>query len=504
MPETSLRRNVVFNYAGQLYTTLIGIVILPLYLRYMGAETFGLVGFFTLVQSWIQILDMGMSPTLSREIARLKNYPQEHGRLVTVVNSLETLFVVLALIIGASLYLSRGLVASDWLNFTTLSVSTVSSAVGIISIIAAMRWFSSINRSGINAYEAQVWMNIVEIIINTLRFPVALGVVIWAKGDVEVFFYYQFAVVVLEVLLVRAKLRSLLPLHPAGARRFSFRELRRIAPFALSIGFTGGIWVLYTQLDKLLLSKVLPLEKYGYFTLVAMIASGVMLLSGPVSKAILPRMTALLEDGQETAMLRLYRRSTRIVVSLTAPVTLLIAVFPHTVIYVWTGDTKAADWTAQVLPLFVIGSGLMGIIAFQYYLQYAHGYLRYHVIYNTAMVIATVPLITWAAFRYGPIGVGWVWLSFRLFALFFWLPFIHRKFARGIHVSWLGRDVLPGVLVAGAVVGIVNYLHLLTENGPRTEELAILATTGLVAVGASLAVSMRSLLWNKLVHLLPH
>ena len=68
----SIKKNVVANYASQIYVTLAGIAMLPLYLRYMGAETYGLLGFFTMLQAWFNLLDLGLTPTISREAARLK------------------------------------------------------------------------------------------------------------------------------------------------------------------------------------------------------------------------------------------------------------------------------------------------------------------------------------------------------------------------------------------------------------------------------------------------
>ncbi|MFP3441368.1 hypothetical protein R0K18_26935, partial [Pantoea sp. SIMBA_133] len=89
------------------------------------------------------------------------------------------------------------------------------------------------------------------------------------------------------------------------APRFCWPELQRIAPFAISIAYTAAIWVLLTQLDKLVLSKTLTLSEYGYFTLVATICSGVMMFSGPISKAILPRMTALSSEGNHEQLILL-------------------------------------------------------------------------------------------------------------------------------------------------------------------------------------------------------
>ena len=68
----SLRRNILANYVSQLYVTAAGIVMVPLYIQYMGADAFGLVGFFTMLQAWFNLLDMGLTPTMARESARYR------------------------------------------------------------------------------------------------------------------------------------------------------------------------------------------------------------------------------------------------------------------------------------------------------------------------------------------------------------------------------------------------------------------------------------------------
>lgn len=451
-----------------------------------------------MVQAWMQLLDLGMTPALGREVARLKSSFSEHARLATVVNSLETTFFFIAVAIGCGIFLSRYWIASNWLTFEELTTGTVSTAIGVMAVIISVRWISSINRSGVNAYEAQVWINVLDIIIATLRFPGSLALIIWSGGDILLFFSYQLVLALVEAFIIRVKLRSLLPKNTKNVSFFSFQELKRIAPFALSIGYTGAIWVLLTQLDKLLLSNILILSEYGYFTLIAIIASGLMMLSGPVSKAILPRMTALLASGREDAMLLLYRQSTRFLVSITAPITFVIATFPEMLVYAWTGDLDAAQWTAPVLPLFVIGNGLLTIIAFQYYLQYAHGYLRYHVYYNTAMVFITVPLIFYASYEYGAVGVGWVWLSFRMVTLLVWLPFIHHKFAPNLHLNWLIKDILPAVTVSAIVIWLAKTFIILEPNTSRSFQLIFLGILTFTSIALSMSASMQGFIRRKL------
>ena len=68
-----VNRNIIANYIGQFYSFFIGIVILPLYLEYLSPEGYGLVGFFTVFVSLMMLLDVGLTSTLSRESARLRD-----------------------------------------------------------------------------------------------------------------------------------------------------------------------------------------------------------------------------------------------------------------------------------------------------------------------------------------------------------------------------------------------------------------------------------------------
>ena len=45
--------------------------MLPMYIKYMGAEAYGLVGFFSMLQAWFNLLDLRLTPTIGRETARL-------------------------------------------------------------------------------------------------------------------------------------------------------------------------------------------------------------------------------------------------------------------------------------------------------------------------------------------------------------------------------------------------------------------------------------------------
>jgi O-antigen/teichoic acid export membrane protein len=358
-------------------------------------------------------------------------------------------------------------------------------------VMLAIRCFSSLYRGGIEGFEQQVWLNQYNILFNTLRFPGALGV-IWLLGaDLLVFFIYQLLLAVVEALVIKAKLHKFVSAAGAGIARFSILEIKRILPFAAGLAYTSGVWVLVSQLDKLLLSKYLSLQDYGYFSLVATISSGVLLLSTPVSRAIMPRMTLLLSQGKNSEMLELYRVATRFVVCIVAPVTLVLALFPSEIIVLWTGNADAADWVEPVLPLFVLGNGLLAVGAFQYYLQFAHGKIGLHVKYNTVSAAISVPLIIYAAANHGVIGVGYVWLGFRVLSLLIWTPYVHKVFAPGVHLKWLFFDVLPAVLVAAIGAALPYYLAKKIAAESSFLELILIVGTLIFSFGMAFLMTFR-------------
>ncbi len=66
IPISRLKLNLLANFAGTGWSTLMGLVFIPLYIRFMGIEAYGLIGFYVALQGGLQILDFGLSPTMNR------------------------------------------------------------------------------------------------------------------------------------------------------------------------------------------------------------------------------------------------------------------------------------------------------------------------------------------------------------------------------------------------------------------------------------------------------
>lgn len=445
----SLRKNILANYASQLYVTAAGIVMVPLYMKYMGAEAYGLVGFFAMLQAWFNLLDMGLTPTMARESARF------NGGAITVLDyrrlarALECVFAAIALLGGVLLFTLAKPIAAGWLNANHLPVADVSAALQLMAVIVAMRWMSGLYRGVISGAEKLVWLSFFNASIATLRFGMILPILMFVSATPHTFFCFQLGVAVFELGCLIWMAYRIFPAIPPGQRiRWEWTPLRPVLKFSLSIAFTSSVWVMVTQTDKLVLSKILPLSDYGYFTVAVLVASGIAMISGPISSAIMPRMTRLQAEGQHDQLIAVYRQATQLVMVITAPIALVLAFFSEQVLWAWTGDITLAEKAAPVLTLYAAGYGILAVGAFPYYLQYAKGDLRLHLTGNLLFVLLLIPSVIWAAIHHGMVGAGWAWVAANVIYFMTWVPLVHRRFAPSLHWGWLQIDVARPILLA--------------------------------------------------------
>ncbi|MDQ3181857.1 MAG: polysaccharide biosynthesis protein, partial [Acidobacteriota bacterium] len=61
----------------------------PIYLHYIGIESYGLIGIFSSIQAFIILLDFGLSPTLNRELARLSALTDRTQEMHDIKRTLE-------------------------------------------------------------------------------------------------------------------------------------------------------------------------------------------------------------------------------------------------------------------------------------------------------------------------------------------------------------------------------------------------------------------------------
>jgi len=78
------------NFAGTAWSGAMQLLCIPFYIKFMGIEAYGLIGFYLMLQATLQVLDLGLSPTMSREMACYSVQPEKAAEARDLVRTLET------------------------------------------------------------------------------------------------------------------------------------------------------------------------------------------------------------------------------------------------------------------------------------------------------------------------------------------------------------------------------------------------------------------------------
>lgn len=490
----SLKKNVIANYLGQGWSALMGIAFVPLYIKYLGMEAYGLIGVFAMLQAWLTLLDMGMTPTLNREMARYTAGAHNAQSIRDLLRSLEIICFAIALLIGIVIWLSSHWLSSHWLQVEKLPVDKVAHAITIIGFVVALRFIESLYRGSILGLQKQVWLSAVGSGLVTLRWGGAVCVLVWVAPSIELFFIWQGFVSALTIIIFGIAVHRHLPGSNQTAS-FSWIQLRNIWRFAGGMMATTLLVLLLMQVDKIILSRMLSLEMFGYYVLAGTVASMVYQFTGPITQAYYPRFTELVTKSDTAGLIAIYHQGAQLISILVVPAALMLIIFGERLLTLWSGDESLAHNVAPVMALLALGTMLNSLMHIPYMLTLAYGWPGFAVRQNVVAVLLLVPAILWTAPRYGAIGAAWIWIILNGGYLLIGMHFMHARLLPNEKWRWYVKDVI----LPGSTSAIAALLCWFAEPSglTRLAEMVWLLTTGIIMVAAAWLASIDSRYWWK-------
>ena len=471
-----------------------GLAFIPLYIRYLGIEAYGLIGLFAILQAWLRLLDMGMTPTLGREMARFTGGSQSALSIRDLLRSIELIAFGVAIFAAVGIAVVSPWLATSWLKTEDLPGPVVAQALAIMGAVTALRFIEGVYRSSIVGLQRQVLFNVINSSLATLRGLGAVAILAWVSPTIQAFFLWQGLISLASLAILASNTYAILPSAERGGH-FSLAALRRVWGFAGGMVGIIVLGLLLTQVDKILLSKLLSLSEYGYYTLAVVVAGALSMLVSPITQAWYPRLCQLHAAGDHVALVRSYHQGAQLVTVIVGSAGMVLMVFSKTFLQLWTQDPALAESTARLLSLLVLGNLLQALMWIPYQAQLAHGWTQLTIRINAFAVLIIVPGILWATPRYGAEGAAAVWVSLNAGYVLIGIHLMYRRILTAEKVRWYLQDVSLPLLGAAASVMSVSFLVTVPE-GPMSQFL-VLAVASAMALAASawLAPDFRRKIW---------
>jgi O-antigen/teichoic acid export membrane protein len=446
-----LQKNILSNVLGSGWSLLIGLVFVPLYIRFLGIEAYGLVGVFVALQATTGLLEFGLSSTISRELARYSVWPERSDEARDLARTLEIIYWVTGFLIMAGVFASAPWIATHWVRAETLSKATVRQVVTMMGVTLAFQWPAGLYGGGLMGLERQVLQNGLLAVLGTVRGLGAVLVLWLIAPTITVFFGWQALVSVIQISAIALMFwRSM----PAGSRaaRFDIKLLRSVWRFTVGMGATGVVTFLVSQLDKVVLSRMLTLSLFGYYNLSNQLNAATRMFGGSIFVAFFPRLSALLAKEDGNTLRRLYHSGCQLVSLVVLPASIVTAFFAYEIIRIWTQNETMAHMASSIASVLIIGSALNSMLGLPYALTVARGWASFGFYQNLISGVLLVPVMLVLVARFGGIGAAVAWLLLNAGYMTMSAPIIHHRILPGELRQWylvdVGRPFVLSVVIA--------------------------------------------------------
>ena len=488
-----VRSNIAANLAGRSISTFLAILFTPIYIKLLGIDAYGLVGFYITLQAALAFLELGLGRSCTRELARLSGRVGNRQYILDTLRSMEYVYWIFSILIGFALSFSSDWIGHHWLSSKKFTPSDLGAIIGMMGWVVALRWPIGLYVGALTGLQRQVPLYGLNIFLAILSWGGACIVLLEVSATIQAFFLWQLFVALASVVSYFFLAWHYMPGSPLSGR-FSLDLWKRILPFSSGVAVNAILGTVLMQSDKLILSAVFPLKEFAYYSLASMMANAITMLATPVSSAVFPKISQMISMSQPGDKISgFYHLSCQAVSFITFPVALLFVFFPYEILLLYTGSSDIAANAAMILSVLMIAKTMHASMLVPYALQLAYGWVRFSVYVNIITVLLYIPIILILVHVYGLLGGALAWLCVVGGYVFIASPLMHKILLPGEWWSWFCRDILVTAVMVSLVLALFKMLLVFPVN--TFWQIVFLICAGIISYVIAILVNTRVRVW---------
>ena len=303
------------------------------------------------------------------------------------------------LIVGAVILAGAWFYGTDWFQLKDLRPEVVRDVLMLMAISLVFQVPSGLYIGGLIGSQRQVECSGILVSFGTLRAIGSILVLWFISPDIRIFFLWHIVASILQTGVMRWSLwRKLSKVRHSV--KFSFEILRSIKGFAGTMMLITFLSMLMTQADKIILSRMLTLESFGFYMLAWTLASGMSRGVTPLVQAFSPQITNLVSKGEEAHLSRHVRLASQLISTLIIPPSALIVFLSNPILSIWLGSDATAESVAPILNILVIGTAFASCSFPALSVLYSKKWLKPVVKINLICLIVLLPLLILLSFYF--------------------------------------------------------------------------------------------------------
>ncbi len=428
-------KNLSSNIVGQTIVTICNLIFLPIYVSELGIDGYAFFGLYTVFLSWLILLDGGLTPTIIRQLAKHSSSKEIPNDIRSIFKTIEFIFLILCLVIFIIFLIFGANIADIWLNTSDNLKDREGLLLFSVAVLSCFGLLESLYRGALLGLQNHLIMNV---IISFGAIFKSLGSVILITTfdyDIEYFLYWHISISLIYVSIMKyfvykrfsfSKTRSII----------SIAKLRPIASFASAMFVILFLGTVLTQLDKIILGKMLNLSDLGFYIFAYTCIGIITKLASPISTTYYPQLCELYNSNDLEKMRKNFFEASQLTVLFTIGICFTLLVASYNLIWAWSGSHELAIEVSKIISILSFGSFINVICWMPYYLQLSFGITKIAIRSNLIAVIIIIPLLIILIKNFGTLGAAACWPLTNLIFLYFSANLSIKKIFPRYRVKW--------------------------------------------------------------------
>lgn len=460
--------NIISNGATKIWSGILSVISIPIIIKYIGVESYGFVSFYSSLEAAFVFLDLGLSATVNREIA--KNVSTSEGYLgnKNILRTFEVIYWFIGLFIAFLIGSSSEWIAINWINYQNLTENQVISAVVSMAILFAFRWPISLYTGVFRGIQKLYLLNLITLVMVTFKIIGSIFVLKYLSTDIIYYIMWLILSSAIELIILVIIAWKELENKSIAKPKIELKILLDVWRYALSFNVISIFGTMLSNMDRLIASKYLNLEEIGYYAIALTPAGMLTIISYSVTTAMFPRFTAFVEKNELKNIRRDYHFSIRIVNYLGFGISYMLIFFPSEILKIWTNNPTIVEQSARLLIFLTLAFLFNLILNPAYTLLIASGNTRIPLFVNAINIIIFIPALLYLIPKFGMITAAICLLFENIIAAIVYIIISHKNVLKEAILFSIMTDLLPYASIGLIIFTIGKMVNRSAQNNIMT------------------------------------
>lgn len=402
-------KNVISNVIARIWGFISIYLFLPIFLKYLGPEGFGLVSFYTTLLGVIVIVDFGFSSTINRNFTIYLN--TNKLKIGDLIKTFEFFFFcIIFIIIFICIYYVKD-ITNNVLSFSFYAPTEVNQFLYIMFLSVGFQLFAGLYISAFMGAQKQVLANSVQISWGFLRVIGSFIILKFYNAGVKDFLLWQLVCNIIYFLSIRFLLyKYIRTALNVRVFNFDFKIIKNTFKYFFGVASISLISIVLSQFDKIVISKSFNIDILGYYNLAYSFAMIPIIILSPIGIAVFPKFTQLIADGSEHVIKKFYINVFEISCIILIPILAYILFNIKLILSFWLSDNVIEREIFFPVVFLILGQFLQALTLIPYYFILSKGKTKFNVYIGLFTSVLYIPMCLYFTFMYGVSGTAFSWL----------------------------------------------------------------------------------------------